>query len=252
MPAIESEMSDLTPGTVLDTEVVAFKTLDNGDVIHERGVVQSVLGSGTAKAALCSASLTLVVFDLIAHGGIDARSLPLSKRREYLKMLFDNAQFSKRVQIIPQLDATDESHEKLIDLGYEGSVVKWLDAPYGSGKRGAGWFKLKPQATVDAVVMGYKPGTPGSSFDGMVGAIEFGQYDKDGVLQKRGRCSGMDWAERVEITANPDKYLGTVIEVAHMGAQKPTANNPLGALLHPQFKCFRPDRDAESVEVHDA
>jgi bifunctional non-homologous end joining protein LigD len=251
MPAIEGELSQLPPGTALDTEVVAFKKGPNGELRHERGVVASTLGSGTAKSALASGKLTLVVFDLIAHGGVDARSLTHAKRRHYLELLFEKVGFSPRVQLIPTLPATGESHDALIALGYEGSVVKWDDAPYKSGARGAGQFKLKPQATVDAVVMGYKPGTPGSSFDGLVGAIEFGQHDENGVLRKRGRCSGMDWDTRLEISANQDKYLGTVIEVAHMGAQKPTAKNPLGALLSPQFKHFRPDRDPASVTFHD-
>ena len=47
--------------------------------------------------------------------------------------------------------------------------VKSLDATYRSGQRGAGWFKLKPQTTIDAVIMGYQEGRNG--FSGLVGAI---------------------------------------------------------------------------------
>jgi ATP-dependent DNA ligase len=127
-------------------------------------------------------------------------------------------------------------------------MVKWLDAPYGSGKRGAGWWKLKPQATVDVVVMGYKPGE--GSFEGLVGAIMFGQYD-NGKLIYRGKCSGMDLTERYDFTENADDYIGTVIEVAHMGLMEPSSEYPLGAFRHPQFKRTRPDRNAESVVRHD-
>jgi ATP-dependent DNA ligase len=131
-------------------------------------------------------------------------------------------------------------------------VVKWLDAKYSSGKRGLGWLKIKPQSTADAIIMGFKPGTPGSSFDGKVGAIIFGQHDDDGNLVERGRCSGMDWSLRCAMSADEEAYIGRVVEVAHFGVQKPNKENPHGALLSPQFKRFRDDeKTAAEVTIHD-
>lgn len=253
MPSIEALLSEkLPPGTVLDGEAMVFKTTDAGDLIQERGAVASCLGSGVAKAALCSAQITYVVFDLLAHGGIDARKLPYSARRRLLAQMFDSDEFGGSVQLVPELPAVQESHDKLIALGYEGSVVKWLGAPYASNKRGCGWWKIKPQDAADAVILGFKPGTEGSSFDGMVGAIIFGQHDDDGVLVERGRCSGMDWDLRCAMTANEAAYVGRVIEIAHFGVQKPNKENPHGALLSPQFKRFRDDeKNATEVTIHD-
>jgi ATP-dependent DNA ligase len=91
--------------------------------------------------------------------------------------------------------------------------------------------------------MGYKEGQNG--FTGMVGAIVFGQYDETGALTERGRCSGMDLATRREISENRDGFLGSVIEVAHHGVIK-------NKLRHPQFKRFRPDKNAEQVLIHNA
>lgn len=249
LPAIEQALAEtLPPGTVLDCEAVAFEKLDDR-LVPVWGKAQSVLGSGTAKAALASGAITLVVFDLLAHDGIDARALPYGKRRDLLRMLFDNCDFGPQVILTPQFAATEDSHEALIAAGYEGSVVKWLDSPYSSGKRGKGWFRLKPQTTVDVVVTGYKEGE--GAFSGLVGAIHFGQYDEGGILVERGRCSGMDWKTRCAVSADRDGHLGKVFELAHHGAMPPTDAKPYGALRHPQFKRWRDDRKAEDVRVHD-
>lgn len=254
LPAIEAALvAALPPGSTLDAEAVAFEVGDDGLPQHKWGSVQSILGSGTAKAALCSGKITLVVFDLIQHGGLDARSLPLAKRRELLDAIFDSGKFAgTKVVLVPQFEATEAGHEAIIAAGYEGSMVKWTDAPYGSGHRGAGWWKLKATATVDVIVMGYKEGTPGSAFDGYVGAIIFGQHDADGNLVERGRCSGLDWDERVRISENRDEYLGRVFEMRHMGVMPPGKDYPLGAFRHPQWKRWRPDKPAEAVVIHDA
>lgn len=249
-PAAEAEIARaLKPGSVIDGEAVGFVTTPAGVSVPKWGVAQSVLGSGTAKAALRSGALTLVVFDLIASAGIDARPLPFEKRREVMEKLFAEADFAPCVRLAPQLDPTDLNYEALVGAGYEGAVVKWLDAPYRSGGRGQGWWRLKATATVDVVVTGYKPGENG--FAGLVGAIEFGQHDENGVLIPRGRCSGMDFATRVAVTKNQDAYLGKVFEMRHMGLMDPGKDYPLGAFRHPQWKRWRQDRSPESVVVHD-
>lgn len=238
LPHVEASLAENLPaGTWLDGEAVVF----NSDGTQAWGKAQSVLGANPGHSE--SAQVAYVVFDLIAHGGIDARPLPFSKRRELLKAVFAQADFDSSVVLIPQAEASEEAHEDNLANGFEGSVVKHLDAPYRSGVRGAGQFRLKPQATVDAVVMGFKDGK--SSFEGLVGALVFGQFDPaTGKLVERGACSGFDFQTRVDITNHKDAWLGRVIEVAHHGAMPPTAANPHGALRHPQFKRTRTDKDA--------
>ena len=41
-----------------------------------------------------------------------------------------------------------------IERGHEGIVVKSLDAPYGAGRRGSDWIKVKPRHTLDLLVLG--------------------------------------------------------------------------------------------------
>lgn len=250
MPAAEAQMAaTFPPGSVLDGEVVQMEVV-NGMLVPRWGGVQSVLGSGVAKAALASGSLTLVLFDLLAHGEVDARQLPLSQRREALETCYVHAGFDPyKVMLIEQLDATDDAHAALVAAGYEGSMVKWLDASYASGKRGFGWWKLKATADVDAIVLGYKPGR--DSFAGLIGSIAFGQMNEYGLLVERGSCSGMTLQERVRISKNANAYVGRVFSLRHMGVQEPSKDHPLGAFRHPQFKTWRTDKPLEAVTIHD-
>lgn len=234
---LEAEIAERFPvGTWLDGEAVALR-VEGDKVFNDWGAAQSALSSGKPNAL--ADDITYMVFDLIAHGGIDARSLPFRTRRELLERIFEDAAF-ERVQLTTQMEPTEENYEALLAAGFEGGIVKHLDEPYRSGKRVGG--KLKAQHPIDAVVVGYKPGK--GSFAGMVGAIEFGQY-QDGELVSRGFCSGMDMRTRQKISADPQGWLGRVIEVRHMGRM------PSGGLRHPQFSRLRLDKLASECVLSD-
>ena len=240
LPHIAKELRANFPAdTWLDGEAVAIR-IENDKVVNEWATAQSVMTKIGGHAA--ADRISFLVFDLIAHGGLDARPLSFAKRRELLDRAFDGKLLSS-VALVPQTEATDENAAAFVEQGFEGAMVKSLTAPYASNKRGKGWHKIKPQSTCEAVVIGYKEGQNG--FTGLVGAIVFGQYDSDGTLVERGRCSGMDLPTRREITCNREKYLGTVIEVAHHGTIGGTR------LRHPQFRRFRPDKRANQVLIHD-
>lgn len=239
LPQITEELlANFPAGTWLDAEAVAIR-IEGDKVINEWSIAQSVMTTLGGHAA--ADKITLMVFDLIAHATIDARALPFAKRRGLLELAFAKADEMNSVTLIAQTEATDGNAAAFVAQGFEGAMVKSLTAPYASNARGKGWHKIKPQTTVEAVVMGYKAGQNG--FTGMIGAIVFGQYDEDGELVERGRCSGMDLPTRKDITANQDNYLGSVIEVAHHGAMKTK-------LRHPQFRRFRPDKSATQVLIH--
>jgi ATP-dependent DNA ligase len=238
LPAIEAEFyANLPAGTWLDGEAVAFNT----DGTQDWGGAQSVLGSGVARAAAGSDKIRFVVFDLLAFGGQDARTVPLRGRRELLASIFDGASFD-RVILSPAVEATEEAHQANLEAGYEGSMVKHLDAPYMSGKRSASSLKLKATDTIDCIITGYKAAEAGSwiARDGMIGAIEFKHLAEDGTWIE-GRCSGMDTATRRAITDNGAALVGTVIEVSYM------TKMPSGTLRHPQYKRLRSDKTAAEV-----
>lgn len=238
LPHIEAELMEaLPPGTWLDGEVAAL-TVNGTTVVNDWNGVQKALGCGVEKARTRSAGLTFVAFDLIAHGGIDARGLPFRSRRKLLERIYENEGFVTTA-ITAQVEPTDTNLETLIGQGFEGGVVKDLDAKYASGKRGAGWTKMKPNTREDGFVIGFKDGEAG--FTGLVGALIIGQYDENGEVIERGRCSGMDMKTRKAVSADREKYLGMCFEFAHEGA---TVNS----VRFPQWKRWRPDKpQAECV-----
>lgn len=229
-------------GTWLDGEATTLAVEDG--TVHDWGSLQSILG-GNPKHRSVAEHASYTVFDLLAHRGIDARSLPFKARRGLLENLL--ADDCGPITLIPQLPATEEAHAQLLATGFEGSMVKWLDAPYRSGARGHGQFKLKGMATIDAIITGAKPGKNG--FTGMVGSLIFSQYDDEGRLVERGHCSGMTFAMRRWLTDNLDSLVAKrqVIEIRHMGRLPGTEG-----LRHPQFKRIRDDKAPEDVIVHDA
>ncbi len=229
VPHIVEHIFSFAPtGTWVDGEVVVGDGLASVDW----GGVQSILGSGSKHPKHKEASF--VAFDLLAYDGHDMRGLALSDRREILeKMSVGNTGTIFRVN--EQWDVTEEGYNGLIEQGYEGVMLKRLASRYQCARRSPDWIKVKVTHTEDAVIMGFEPGK--ASFAGLIGAIVFGQY-VDGVLTERGKCSGMDMATRKAISADEQGHIGKVIEFAYMGRM------PSGSYRHPQFKRFRPDKDA--------
>lgn len=246
LPHIEAQLlASFAAGTVLDGEIVALEKGDDGRVTNNFEHVQSVmLSKGDEHLRKNEARpLSYVVFDVTFAGGIDIRSKPLSHRRALLEAKFAEQPLA-HVTLTPQWPASDSIYETLCELGFEGAVVKASGSPYINGARGKGWHKMKRQDDVDVIITGYMAGR--GKFDGLVGAVKFGQpCPKTGEIVERGQASGMDDAERAEMTKNADALLGTVITVAHMGIM------PGGVKMrHPQFKRFRPDKPVDEIVWH--
>ena len=73
----------------------------------------------------------------------------------------------------------------------EGVIAKEVDAPYQPGER-TGMIKVKRLRTIDAVVMGWRPGKA----ENTVGAIILGLYDENGKLREVGHSSGFPATEK--------------------------------------------------------
>lgn len=214
LPACEAELIALPIGTVLDGEAAC---LTGG-----WGEAQS----GVAKGD--DTQLSFIVFDMLTYSATDARSLPFSDRRALLERIFKHHSF-ERVQLTPQMETSQANHDKLIGLGFEGSIVKRTNARYACGRRGGGWWKFKYVQTIDAVITGYEPGDD-------VGTILFSQYNDDGQLVYVGRCKALKGThENVEQLIKRRQ----VVEIKHNGIM------PSGALRHAQIVRVRDDKAAK-------
>jgi ATP-dependent DNA ligase I len=96
--------------------------------------------------------LTLFLFDLLHVDGIDLIDTPGSER--YARL----ATVAPADLVIPRMVTTDPAQAEdfftaAVARGHEGVVVKSLDAPYGAGRRGSEWIKVKPRHTLDLIVL---------------------------------------------------------------------------------------------------
>ena len=96
--------------------------------------------------------LTAFLFDLLHVDGLDLIDRPASERFDRL------AAVAPAEALIPRIVTSDPAQaanffEDAIARGHEGVVVKALDSPYGAGRRGSDWIKVKPRATLDLVIL---------------------------------------------------------------------------------------------------
>ena len=95
--------------------------------------------------------------------------------------------------------AADDARQWLLDE--EGVIAKELACPYMPGERKA-MVKVKRVRTIDAVVMGWRPGKE----EGTVGAIILGLYTKDGRLREVGHSSGFTIKRKRELVTELQPY----------------------------------------------
>ncbi len=136
-----------------------------------------------------------VAFDLLAHDDEVLLELPWSERRTALEQLlsgiglaagasFDGAP----VELMPTVATAADAQQWLQSA--EGAIAKERAAPYRPGER-KGMAKVKRVRTIDAVLVGWRPGKE----PGTVGALILGLYDGD-QLRVVGHCSGLSAADK--------------------------------------------------------
>ncbi len=94
----------------------------------------------------------------------------------------------------------------------EGVIAKELACPYLPGER-RGMVKVKRMRTLDAVVMGWRPGKE----EGTVGAIILGLYGEDGRIREVGHSSGFTAKRKRELVAELEPY-----ETGERGSGEPS------------------------------
>jgi ATP-dependent DNA ligase len=130
-----------------------------------------------------------IAFDLLARDDDVLLERPYHERRAALEQLV-----GEPVELTPKVDTAAEAEHWLREA--EGVIAKRADAPYSPGER-VGMVKVKRVRTIDAVVMGWRPGKA----ENTVGAIILGLYDEGGRLREVGHSSGFKAREKRELVA---------------------------------------------------
>ena len=133
-----------------------------------------------------------------------------------------------RHEIPAELEDIMALHNVFVQAGYEGAMVKTIDAPYRFG-RSYDVMKVKEFHDVDLPIIGLEEGT--GRHTGRLGAVKI---SFNGVIVKVG--SGFSDEQREQVWNDQDNFVGRIIEVRYQEV------TPDGSLRFPTFVCFRNDR----------
>jgi len=149
-----------------------------------------------------------IAFDLLAEGDAPLLELAQAERRARLAAIVDAP-----VDLTPATEDPAEAEPWL--HGGEGVIAKRQDARYCPGER-VGMVKIKRIRTIDAVVVGWRPGKE----ENTIGSLILGLYDAAGELRVVGHSSGFKAAEKRELPARLAKH-----ETGKRGAGDPSRWN---------------------------
>jgi len=146
---VQAALSLNVTTAVLDGEAVALRPDGRPlpfQVTSARAASQSGPGGDAGRVPLA-----LFLFDLLHVDGTDLLEHAASDR--YARL----AAAAPAELVIPRLVTADVTaaagfFAEAIEGGHEGVVIKSLDAPYGAGRRGSEWIKVKPRHTLDLVL----------------------------------------------------------------------------------------------------
>jgi ATP-dependent DNA ligase len=177
---------------VVDGEIV----IDAPDGHEDFGALQQRIHPAESRIQMLAEQTPAryIAFDLLALDGESWLERPFEERRAALEGSIPDG-----IDITP-LTRDAEQAEPWLRSG-EGVVAKQLDAPYRPGQR-TGMVKVKRVRTIDAVVVGYRPGKE----EGTVGSLILGLYDKSGELHVVGHSSGLRASEKRALVARLEPY----------------------------------------------
>ncbi len=188
---------------VLDGEVVLFddKGQPDFDMLGQR-----IHPAESRIRMLAEQTPTrFIAFDLLAFDDEVLLELSQAERRDRLEGMIEAP-----VDLTPATEDPDGAQEWFQHA--EGVIAKRQDAPYRPGER-VGMSKIKRVRTIDAVVVGWRPGKE----ENTVGSLILGLYDDDGKLRTVGHTSGLSAKRKRELVGELAPY-----ETGNRGAGEPS------------------------------
>jgi DNA ligase-1 len=201
------------------------------------------------------------LFDLLHVDGDDLLDLPLEERAARL------AQVAPQLRIPGVFTSDADEAQRVLDeslrAGHEGLVVKDAASPYGAGRRGKAWLKVKPVRTYDLVVLGAEWGhgrregwlsnlhlgarDPGTGEFVMVGKCFKGLTDDLLAWQTEELLAREVARQGIAVLVRPE----LVVEIALDGVQSSTRYAGGVALRFARVKRYRADKDANDADSID-
>jgi ATP-dependent DNA ligase len=156
---------------------------------------------------------TYVAFDLLAEGSESLLERPFSERRDALERLLASDGFGEAPVELMEASGDVRRARKWLQSA-EGAIAKERSAPYRPGER-KGMAKVKRVRTIDAIVVGWRPGKEPDT----VGALILGLYEGLAAKAPRvvGHCSGLTAKEKRRLVS----FLGPY-ETGERGSGDPS------------------------------
>ena len=230
--AIEDNIDLIGRSVILDGEMISTSFQALMKQVHRKDNVQSD-------------DAVLMLFDIIPLSEFQTgKSILGQKRRTNLlkgmKAIFDKI---GSIGVIPQIEVDLASYvgemqfkdfnKEAIDNGYEGIMIKDLDAKYEC-KRSASWLKMKPFIEVSLEIKNIEEGT--GKNEGRLGALVLEGID-DGKTINVNCGSGFTDSDRDEFWGDRESLPGQIVEVR---ADAVTQNQDgTYSLRFPRFLRFR-------------
>ncbi|MDB4933908.1 MAG: ATP-dependent ligase [Labilithrix sp.] len=208
-----------------------------------------------------------VVYDILFEGEEPLLGLPFLDRRARLTRWIERAPSPLVLhdsRPLTSKEALDPEFDGARSRGYEGLVLKRLDAPYAAGVRGFAWLKVKKAlATLDVVVVAAERGHGKRA--GVLSDYTFAVRSGDELLTVGKAYSGLTDEEIRTMTARLESiaigeekhgYLHVrpeiVLEVAFDGLQRSDRHSSGFALRFPRIAHIRDDKKPEDADTLDA
>jgi ATP-dependent DNA ligase len=244
---------------VFDGEVIALRPDGRP---HPFQVTASRVGSRLEVDRLAAAlPLTAFLFDVLHLDGQDLADRSGAQRHAALAAAVpERLRMPRTVTGDPEVAA--RFLRDTLACGHEGVMVKSLAAPYETGRRGAGWLKVKPVHTLDLVVLAAEWGH--GRRRGWLSNLHLGARDPEGGFVMLGKTFKgltdqlLTWqTERLlELEVSRDAWTvhvrpELVVEIAFDGLQT-SPRYPGGlALRFARVLRYRPDKRAADADTID-
>ncbi|NIY66900.1 ATP-dependent DNA ligase [Streptomyces malaysiensis] len=248
---------------ILDGEVILLDAEGRPRPFQETsGRVGSRLDVPGASAAL---PLSPVFFDLLVVDDRDLLDLPAHERHAELARIAPGPRRVRRLVADDPADpqtrrAAREFAADVLARGHEGVLVKALEAPYGAGRRGASWLKVKPVHTLDLVVLAAEWGHGRRT--GKLSNLHLGARAADGTYLMLGKTfkgltdAMLEWQTEalLGIAVSDDGWVvrvrpELVVEVAFDGLQR-SSRYPAGVTLRfARVLRYREDKPADQADT---
>ena len=238
---------------VIKDKPVPYDLVLDGEVMSAN--FQDLMKQGHRKDGKQSEDAVLHLFDTIPlseflKGGWDK---PQSFRSAITKhWVEENKDVLKHVQALEWEDVdldTTEGQERFVQLnktavdgGYEGVMIKDIDAPYEC-KRTHAWLKAKPFIEITLKVVDVEEGTGRN--EGRLGAVIV-EGEDDGYNYRLNCGSGFTDDQRDQFWAERTSLIGNLIEI-RADARTKSQDSDTYSLRFPRFKTFRGFEVGEKV-----